>query len=188
MTVQGPIPGSIFIDASIALALLLEEPAAKVIRRRLDEWSAAAVDLVVPAAFWWEVVNPLARRYAYSGENVLRAVHEVDLLEFRTIEPDRVQLLATIDLVERFGLTAFDAQYLALADQLDGGLASLDAALVSAAGARAMPILGDHRMHESVGVYEHDATWPRYKGASAYLAKLRADLNEVARPVNGRAD
>jgi len=35
------------------------------------------------------------------------------------------------------------------------------------------------KLSETPAVYEHDVTWPNYKGASAFLAKLRA---EAARP------
>lgn len=169
------IPEAIVIDASIALALLLEEPTATVIRRRFDEWSAADATLVVPTAFWWELVNPLARRYGYTGEELIRAVHDVDTLELQTMDPDRVVLLATIDLVERFGLTAYDAQYLALAEYLDAGLATTDNALIAAARGRAMPINDGQRLHEVPAVYEHEVTWPRYREASAYLTRLRAE-------------
>ena len=32
-----------------------------------------------------------------------------------------------------------------------------------------------YRLHDAPAVYEHDVTWPNYKEASAYLAKLRTE-------------
>jgi hypothetical protein len=72
-------------------------------------------------------------------------------------------------------LTAYDAAYLALARTEDADLLTLDDELALAAGDRAVPIGDDHRLHETPAVYEHQVTWPMYKEASAYLAKLRAD-------------
>ena len=85
-------------------------------------------------------------------------------------------LIQVIDRVERHGLTPYDAMYLALAETVGGQLATLDWTLATAAGSRAI-IFGDgRRLHETPAVYEHDVTWPNYKQASAYLARLRAEL------------
>lgn len=136
--------------------------------------------MVVPSIFWFEVMNVLARRHRYRGLDLLHAVHELDELEFITVDPDRGLLLLTIDLVERFGLTSYDASYLALAEFQAGDIATLDRALAAAAGPRAISFDERHRLPEPAAVYQHDVTWPTYKGASAYLAKLRA---EAARPI-----
>ena len=80
---------------------------------------------------------------------------------------------------ERHGLTSYDAAYLALAI-VDGWVAR-DIRCGSfglAAGTRAFTI-GPARLSEAPAPYEHAVTWPNYKGASAFLAKLRA---EAARP------
>ena len=65
-----------------------------------------------------------------------------------------------------------------LAETLVAPLATLDRALARAAGSRARFLgPGDpgHRLSEPPAAYEHDVTWPNYKGASAYLSKLRAE-------------
>ena len=84
-------------------------------------------------------------------------------------------LLSTLDIAERHGLTAYDATYLALAISVDGQLLTFDEALRAAAGARAIPTGHEHRTAELRPAYEHEVTWPNYKEASAYLARLRAD-------------
>jgi hypothetical protein len=87
---------------------------------------------------------------------------------------------AQVDLVERHRLIAYDAAYLALALQLDAQLLTLDLRLAAAAGPRAIPIEDGHYLAEQGRTYEHDVTWPDYRGASAFLAKLRADAARTA--------
>lgn len=169
----------VIVDSSIGIALVRKEPMAPVIRAATRRWADAGRALLVPSIFWFEVVNALARRHRYRGLDILHAVHELDELEFITVDPDRGLLLLTIDHVERFGLSAYDASYLALMDLHGGELATLDRAMATAAGPRAVTFDERHRLSEPPATYEHDVTWPNYKGASAYLAKLRA---EAARP------
>jgi len=168
----------VVVDASVAVAIVRDEregPAASdLITRRTQDGAR----VVVPAHFWLEVANSLVVRRRWAGSKVLQAVHALDALRFETVELDRALLILTIDTSERYGLTTYDAAYLALANSLDGSLMTLDVALRTAAGARSMPV-GTSKLSETPAVYEHDVTWPNYKGASAFLAKLRA---EAARP------
>ena len=84
-------------------------------------------------------------------------------------------LLSAIDFAERHSLTPYDAIYLGLAHAVDGSLMTLDIRLRAAAGERAISPDARGRLSETRASYEHDVTWPKYKGASAYLAKLRAE-------------
>jgi predicted nucleic acid-binding protein len=170
----------VVVDSSVALALVRHEPPAAHIRVAMDRWSVEGRPLLAPTVFWLEVVNVLARKYGYKGMDVLRAIHEVDKFEIDTIDSDRTQVLAALDLVERFRLTAYDASYLALAQFYGADLATLDVELARAAGDRTIVFDGRHRLSETRAPYEHDVTWPDYKGASAYLAKLRVEAREAA--------
>jgi len=165
----------VVVDASVALTIVRNEPKAPAARRALTDWSALGRQLLVPSHFWFEVVNPLARRHRWDGMAVLHAIRELDELGFTTVESDRAQVLLTIDLVERFRLTAFDAAYLALAQTYGADLATLDLELIQAAGVRAISLDDRRRLSETRAPYEHDVTWPDYKGASAYLASLRVE-------------
>lgn len=169
----------VILDASVAIAVVREEPEAPLIRTMLRHWAVVGRTLIVPSVFWIEVVNALARGAMRSGADILRAVYELDELGIETVDFDRPHLLLTIDHVERYGLTAYDASYLAVAGRLDGEIATLDRRLARAAGPRVISFDERHRLSEPQATYEHHVTWPNYKGASAYLAKLRA---EAARP------
>jgi predicted nucleic acid-binding protein len=164
----------IVLDASVAIAYLRDDPGAERIRAAMAEWAYQEREILVPWLFWYELVNALGRRYGYRGDDLLAAIDQVEDLSPTTIDPDRTLLLLTIDHVERYGLTAYDAQYLAIATAYGGHVATLDRALAAAARD---PITfdGDPRLHERPAPYEREVSWPRYKEAGAYLARLRAD-------------
>lgn len=165
----------VVIDASVAICLLLGEAQAPIVEQALGDWVSEERPLVVPAHFWLEVVNRLSREPLMTGVDVLASIHRLDTFGLETVELGRPILLQVIDRVERFRLTAYDAMYLAVAEYLDAELATLDRALITAAGRQAINFSDGHRLHEPPAVYEHEVTWPRYKEASAYLAKLRAE-------------
>jgi predicted nucleic acid-binding protein len=161
------------VDASAAIAI---------VRGDADGQQAGAVladrageRLLVPAIFWLDVVNVLARRYGYSGASVLEAVHLLAELEIETIEADRPSLLLVIDLAERHGLAAYDVAYLALADVTDAELLTADRRLALAAGDRAVFIGHGRSLAEEQPAYRmREATWPMWHDAGAYLARLRS--------------
>jgi predicted nucleic acid-binding protein len=138
----------------------------------------AGTRIVMPSHFWLEVINALLTRRQWTGERVLEAVHALDQFEFETMDLDRGLIILSLDVGERYGLTSYDAAYVAFAISMDGAVATLDAAVRVAADTRALTI-GPARLSESPAADEHVVTWPNYKGASAFLAKLRA---EAARP------
>jgi predicted nucleic acid-binding protein len=165
----------VVIDASIALAIALEEPRAETAIRSIRGWSQTRRDRVVPSHFWYELVNGLGRRHGFTGQQILDAVFQAERFGLRTVNPDRGTLMLVIDRVERLGLSAYDALYLAVAESLKADLATFDRRLAAAAGLRAITFDEGHALHETPAAYEHDVTWPSYKDASAYLAKLRAE-------------
>lgn len=171
-------PRPIVVDASVAISIVREEPEGPAAVAALSQWTRNGARIVVPSHFWLEVVNTLVRRYRWRGDAVLQSIHDLDRLRIETIGLDRAAVVLAIDMSERHRLTAYDATYLALAVALDGALMTLDAPLRMASGLRALQF-GPAKLSEMPAVYQHEVTWPNYKGASAYLAKLRA---EAARP------
>jgi predicted nucleic acid-binding protein len=167
-------PRVIVVDASIALAIALKEPEGPLAAAAISDWTREHARIVVPAHFWLEVTNSLLRRRHLPGAAVLAVIHSIDLLRFDTLDLDRAALVLAIDLAERHRLTSYDAAYLALTISLDGSLVTFDDALRTAAGVRALHV-GPTRLSETAAAYEHEVTWPNYKGASAFLAKLRAE-------------
>ena len=162
------------LDASAAIALLRDEPEGVAMEQALANGKRAGASFVVPDGFWFEIVNVLIRRHRWPAPAVMRAIHDLDTFDLVSVPSDRPLLLMTLDLAERHGLTAYDAAYLATAISADASLLTLDRDLAIAAGDRAVPLGGGHRLHETPAPYEHEVTWPSYPGAGAFLAGLRA--------------
>ena len=164
-------PGTVVLDASAGLKLVRDEADSDAVSRTV----ADAPRTCVPAFFWLEVVNALARRHGWSGAAVIEAIHELESLGIETVEADRAALLAVIDLVERHDLTAYDAAYLALALSLDADIATGDRRLTLAAGERAIVVgrMGGIE-EERAGYRSRTPSWPSWADAGAYLADLRA--------------
>jgi len=165
----------VVIDASVAIARLLDEPEASEIAKALARWVAEGRRLVVPSLFWLEVLNRIRRVPETTGERMIAAVHRLNSFDLETVEAAPPMLLQIIDRIERHRLTPYDAAYLVLAENVGGQLATLDRTLAAAAGSRAITFGDDRRLHDAPAVDEHDVTWPNYKEASAYLAKLRTE-------------
>jgi predicted nucleic acid-binding protein len=171
----------IVFDASAAIALIRREPAWPAIAEVLRVSAREVVQLLAPEAFWLEVVNVLVRRHGLPPSEVVEALRELDDLGVDSVRIDRPLLLVTIDLQARFGLSAYDAAYLALAESEDARLLTLDHQLIRAAGARAirLPGVAEGRLSEEPAAYGEPVDWARF---GAYLARLRAEARVMATP------
>jgi predicted nucleic acid-binding protein len=172
--------GRVVIDASAAIAMLRGEPAAEAVERPLIRM----LDRMVPGHFWLEVVNVLVRGLRLPPVEVIQALRELDELNLTTAPLDRPTLLLALDHAVRWGLTAYDAAYLALADATDAVLLTLDADLAAAAGRRAAPLgtaTPRRRLSDVPVPYGEPIDWTRF---GPYLARLRAE----ARGAEPRAD
>jgi predicted nucleic acid-binding protein len=167
-------PRPIVIDASFVLAILLREPEGLMAEELMRDWTRQRRPKLVPAHFWAELVNSLMRGHGFTAQETIDARFRAERFKLTTITQDRAAMLLTIDRMERHGLTSYDALYLVLAETSGAELATFDRKLLAAAGYRAVST-GRNRLSETAAVYEHEVTWPDYKGASAYLAQLRAD-------------
>jgi predicted nucleic acid-binding protein len=180
----------IVLDASVAVPLVHREDESDRWRRAAASWFRANRRVIVPDHFWLEVSNSLIRRHRYSGTEMLEALHVLDDVVAETVTLGRPTLVLALDRAERFGLSTYDAAYLALAETLDAQLATIDRALGQAAGPRLVSgVETTHRLSEDRVGYGTPArvTWPDYAGAGAYLSSLRAEVrrsqaNRIAEP------
>ncbi len=111
---------------------------------------------------------------------MVEAILEMDDLGIESVGIDRPLLLVTIDLQARFGLSAYDAAYLALAETADARLLTLDRQLIACRRhARTIPLpgLGEGRLSEEPAPYGEPIDWARF---GPYLARLRADARVMA--------
>ncbi len=163
----------IVLDASVAIAIIRREPTRPNLLAVLRETAAGRGDRVVPDDFWLEVANVLIRRYGVTPAEAVEQLRDVDDFGLRSIRIDRPLLLVTLDLQARFGLSAYDAAYLALAETEDARLLTLDGRLALAAGPRAvrLPGLTQERLSGEPAPYGEPIDWARF---GPYLAELRA--------------
>jgi predicted nucleic acid-binding protein len=126
---------AVVIDASAALAWMLKSQATKAADAFLLQ--VDDLDLVAPAIFQWEVRNVLlsfARRGLLAAADYEAAIAALDALNIRAASPlETAELPAFAEFAREARLSLVDASYLALAMELDCGLASRDTALLEAA-------------------------------------------------------
>jgi predicted nucleic acid-binding protein len=128
------------VDASVALAWALQEvhTTATLALQRIRNDEA-----IVPSLWWFELRNGLVineRRGRITTietarflRRIARVLISVDLAPGET---------TVLDLARRHRLTVYDASYLELALREDLPMATLDVALVRAARAEAVPLIG----------------------------------------------
>jgi predicted nucleic acid-binding protein len=130
------------LDASIVHDWAFDElhPTANTARERLRIEAAVA-----PSLWWFEVRNGLVmaeRRGRVTEQQTANFLREILRLAI-TLEgsPNEISIL---DLARRYRLTVYDAAYLELAIRRALPLATLDTALMRAARAEAVPLVGDN--------------------------------------------
>ncbi len=135
---------NLVVDASFALAWVLEDEATPETDRVLDALGAGG-KAFVPALWHWEIGNALLsveRQKRCSGAEASR---HLALLRLLPIELDEAAVSqawsATRALAQKHKLTGYDAAYLELAIRRSLPLASLDAELLAAAKRESLELL-----------------------------------------------
>jgi predicted nucleic acid-binding protein len=121
------------VDASVGIKLFLVEPLAE----RADALFAHLADdpparLYVPDLFFVECANVLwkyVQRFDYAVEVALQDVQDLTSLPLQTV-PMAALAEEALAIACRFGSTAYDSAYVALARRLELPLVTADAALV----------------------------------------------------------
>ena len=128
------------LDASIVHDWAFDElhPTANAVRERLRTEAAVA-----PSLWWFEVRNGLVmaeRRGRVTEQQTANFLREILRLAISLdVSPNEISIL---DLARRHRLTFYDAAYLELAIRDALPLATLDTALMRAAGGESVPLIG----------------------------------------------
>lgn len=167
------------VDASAAIAILLNDEGGEAVDRAIRRRRLRGVELVVPELFWIETANALGGRLGQPLDVILEAVATLDRMGLATVHTDRAGVLTMTAAMLDHGLSACDATYLALAEHLDAKLVTLDQRLASAAGSRSVD-LGPGEMRETRAEYRLEP-WIQWPGAADYFEAVRRVTLEEAR-------
>lgn len=121
------------------LALVLREPHTEKVSGLLRRWEAEGIDLHAPWLAQYEVASGLTRRRAhgeFSHEEIDEALQLIAALEVSFHPTQDLGTIIEIAAVELERHTAYDAAYLALAEELDAEVWTLDGPLARNAGDR----------------------------------------------------
>lgn len=134
---------SIVIDASALVAFVTNEPAAPQVAEMLQRWGSEGVELNAPALARYEIANALAKQAA-AGNLGDKAIDEAwEILDDLPViyHPLRNGPSVVRAHSASSDAPAYDAAYLALAEDLHADLWTLDGPLARNASARG------HRIH-----------------------------------------
>lgn len=119
------------VDASIAIRWFEPVGGRRVgpAQKVLAEYQAGRLRVVVPPLLFLELLNVAGRQWRWSEDALLRLTTRLEELLFEIIEPELGGVAAWVAR----GLTAYDAAYVALAQQRDVPLVTDDAQVISLA-------------------------------------------------------
>jgi predicted nucleic acid-binding protein len=130
----------VVLDASVVLKWFAAEQRGSAEARELrTEYQTGRLFVAVPALLFLELLNVAGRRWRWTEEVLLELAEALDDLLFEVGEP---ALHSVASWVAR-GLTAYDAAYVALAEERGVALVTDDETIVALAGEITRPLLGE---------------------------------------------
>jgi predicted nucleic acid-binding protein len=137
------------LDASVLLKWFAPEQRGSVEARELrNEYEAGRLSVAVPALLFLELLNMAGRRWRWDEGALLELAEALEDLLFEVGEPG---LQSVASWVAR-GLTAYDAVYVALAEERALTLVTDDETIVALAGEITRPLLGGSPVRSSEGL------------------------------------
>ena len=136
---------AIVVDASVMVALYVEEPLSALARTALLRARKAGDDLHAPDLLLIECANAFWKRVGrgeLARDSAMTAITELSTLEDLDRHPMDGQLVPpALSLAIAHSLTAYDAAYAALAVQLGGTVLSGDGRFVERASQAGLPVV-----------------------------------------------
>lgn len=126
------------LDASVVLRWFdpLPHPHVGDARRLRDEFATGRLVVVVPTLLFYEVLNVAGRQWRLPGEDLLELVTRLEDARFELDDPE---LASVAEWVAR-GLSAYDAAYVALAQERGIALVTDDRQVLAVAEPIARPL------------------------------------------------
>jgi len=128
---------SIVVDANIIVALVISLPYSDQVARKMAGWQAQNATLIAPILLEYEMISAL-RKLTLTGtlttEEAIEAAESFLVLRVKTLVPTVALHQAALRWAGRLQQSvAYDAQYLALAEQLNAPFWTADRRLVNGA-------------------------------------------------------
>ncbi len=125
----------VVIDANVAVALAVNLPYSELVQRRITSWREREIEIVVPGLWQYEVVSAL-RKAIVAGwlapSDGIAALEDLFRLGVREVEASLETHRLALSWAARLKQTvAYDAQYLALAEQIGAEFWTADRPLVN---------------------------------------------------------
>lgn len=128
----------VVLDASVVLKWFAAEQRGSVEARELrNQYQAGRLSVAVPLLLFLELLNVAGRRWSWDEDALLELAEALDDLLFEVGEPE---LRSVASWVAR-GLTAYDAGYVALAEQRGIALVTDDQTIVARAPEITRPLV-----------------------------------------------
>lgn len=125
-------PKEVVLDASVVCKWFLPEADSRAALEVRDAHIEGAVRIVAPDLLCFEVANVLLHTRGFGAEASSRAIRNLIELQLTLVRPTTELLSSALALARRLKLTAYDACYLALAEELDCALLTGDSRLLAA--------------------------------------------------------
>lgn len=133
---------TVVLDSNVVLALVLDAHRGPAVERRLREWEDAGENLHAPSLFRYEVANALTRSIvagAIDASDADSAWERIVAIEVRLHGLiDGPAVVAVAQKLQRE--SAYDASYIALAQELGAELWTLDGPLARNASSTDLPV------------------------------------------------
>jgi len=94
-----------------------------------SEFESGRIAVTIPGLLFLELLNVAGRQWRWREEKLLEFAEELDSTRFELLDPDLGRVASWVAR----GLTAYDASYVALAEQLGIPLITVDRAILDAA-------------------------------------------------------
>lgn len=125
------------LDASVVLQWLREDGETHSKQRALERrYRQGAFDVIVPSLLFLELLDTVARRWLWPARQIRPTAHWLLAAGFRVPEPP----LSRAAHWAGNGLTAYDARYVALAEERRTVVITADERMLAVVGAHARPL------------------------------------------------
>ena len=113
----------IVVDSNLVTAVILPLPYSEAARRMIASWKGAGDAIVGPVLWEYELTTVLRRALVHglmTGEQLASAIRLVAILNIQSVLPSESLHQSALNWAERLGQNkAYDAPYMALAEQLN---------------------------------------------------------------------